>query len=72
MSINDWIGPAVGAGFGILAAAILIAVSCWIRKTADSRACPLCGHQPAAPPARSFSDGAAQLGEQLDRQKEQQ
>ncbi len=73
MSSGDWTALAVGAVLGLLGYAAAHAAKQWLRKAIDARTCPLCGCGcRAAPPERSLSDGAAQLIDQLDKQKEPQ
>jgi len=74
VTATDWTGLAVGAALGLLGYAAVHTVRHWLRKTIAARTCPLCGCdcRASTPPPRSFSDGAAQLIDQLERQKEQQ
>ncbi len=72
MNAGDWIALAVGAVFGLLVYGALHAAKRRLAKAIAAGVCPLCGCRATIPPDRSFSDGAAQLIDQLDRQKEQQ
>jgi hypothetical protein len=74
VTANDWAALAVGAVLGLLGYAAAHTAKQWLRKVIAARVCPLCGCgcRASIPPERSFSDGVAQLIDQLDHQKEQQ
>jgi hypothetical protein len=72
VTTSDWIALAVGVALGPLGYAAAHAAKQWLRKAIAARVCPLCGCgcRASIPPPRSFSDGAQQLIDQLDQQKE--
>jgi hypothetical protein len=72
VTTSDWIALAVGAVLGPLGYTAAHTARRWIRDAVNARICPLCGHDCPAVPERTFSDGAQQLIDQLDRRKEQQ
>lgn len=71
MTTADWLALAVGAVLVLLAIGAVVYVIDWqVRKAIAARTCPVCGCRASIPTERSFSDGAARLIDQLDRQKE--
>ena len=72
VSTLNWIALATGCTLGPSAYAAAHTAKRWLRDAINARICPLCGHDcPAGAPEHTFSDGAAQLIDQLDHRKEQ-